>query len=341
MKKIFYSLLLATLSLSAVAQESPKYIFYFIGDGMGYEHVKLTGEELCFESFPTKGSVATRSSSDEVTDSAAAGTALASGQKTSNGTLGMNAAHTKKLTSIIPDARAAGLSTAVLSSVSLDHATPAAFYAHVPKRSMYYEVSGFVAASGIDILAGAGFKDPKGNIAKIKKAGYQIVSGGDAELTGNGKFVWIQTEGKDENQVPYKVERGEGDMALPDMVEEVVENLEQRPRGFLVVAEGGLIDWGSHENSAEKTRGEVEDFDEAVAEALEFYKEHPAETLIIVTADHETGGLSFDSNGTAQWSSGGHTAADVPIYAIGVGAENFSGKMDNTDVPRKIRELLK
>ncbi len=345
MKKLSAILLLfVAITLSAVAQNSsPKYVFYLIGDGMGFEHMKLAKERLCFESFPSSGSVTTRSQSDEVTDSAAAGTALASGKKTSNGTLGMSPEHDQEYGSIIIDAQSAGRKTAIMSSVSLDHATPAAFYAHVPKRSMYYEVAEFVTNSKVDFFAGAGFKEPKQLFDKFRKAGYTILKGAEAEIAGQ-KIIWIQQDGKDENQVPYKVDRKDEqeEMNLPDMVDEAIEFLMATPNnGFLLVAEAGLIDWAAHENSVEKTRGEVEDFNDAVEEALDFYEEHPTETLIVVTSDHETGGLSLNANGTASWSTGGHSAADVPIFAIGVGAEEFQGKMDNTDVANKLRTLLK
>ncbi len=338
--KRFFLLLALICSISFASAQSPRYIFFMIGDGMGAEQVKLTNERPCFLNFPVTGEITTYSADADITDSAAAGTALSTGKKTSNGTVGMSPDHSENYYSIVADAMSAGYGTAIMTSVSLDHATPASFYAHRPSRNDYYEISGFVAESGVNIFAGAGFKDPRENLKAMKKAGYKIVRGQDANINGK-KVIWIQDETADQSQLPYKYNRGENDMELPDMLEEVIDALEKSHKKFFVMAEGGMIDWACHDNNAYLARGEVEDFDEAVQEALDFYEDHRSETLIVVTADHETGGLTVNEDGSVSWTTDYHTGANVPVYAIGVGAEKFQGTLNNIDIPNILRTLIK
>ncbi len=389
MKRLIMSLLLL-LSITVVFGQNPKYIFFIIGDGMGYEHLKLEDygdddddrdddddyydgnyneddydddddddrddrdddddddddddrEGFFYYHFPVVGSQITSSLSSNATDSAAAGTALATGQKTKNGTISMDGTRTKNLPSIMVTAKQNGWMTGVLTSVSIDHATPAAFYAHSKSRDNYHEISDWVTKTGLDIYAGAGFRDPRGNLKAYKRAGYTIFRGDDADLEDARKVVWIQQEGENSSQLPYKVDREDDDMSLPDMLEETIDWLEEDRRAgkFILMAEGGAIDWASHDNNARRTAGEVEDLIDTVEEALDFYEDHRSQTLIIVTADHETGGLYFDKNGKARWRTGGHTDSKVPVFAIGVGAENFRGTYHNTELSDKIRELLK
>ncbi len=295
-----------------------------------------------YDHFPIVGTQQTASTNSDVTDSAAAGTALATAQRTSNGTIAMDATHSKQLPSMMIKAKELGWKTAVLSSVSLDHATPAAFYAHSKSRNSYHKISDWVTIAGLDIYAGAGFKDLRDNLTKFKREGYTIFRGEDADIEDARRVVWIQQSGKNSSQLPYKVDRDDDDMELPDMLEETIEWMEEnRAERFIVMAEGGLIDWASHDNNARRVAGEVEDLIDTVEEALDFYEDHPNETLIIVTADHETGGLYFDSQGKAKWTTTGHTDADVPVFAIGVGAENFKGSYKNSELSQKIFDLIK
>lgn len=345
MKKILFVALLCCVAMVSTAQteardtQKAKYVFYFIGDGMGAAQVQLGGgDSLCFSSFPAKGTIATRSESDEITDSAAAGTALATGHKTANKRIGMSTDKKTKLRSVAYDAKDAGLRVAIMSTVSLDHATPAAFYASVPTRSMAYEIASQLPATGFELFAGAGFVRAGDLFDVLRDSAYTVVRGRDAVLAGE-KVVWIQAEGKNVGELPFAVrDRRPDDMTLPEMTARAIEFFAaDTTRGFFMMIEGGKIDWAGHANNDTLMRGEVIDFAGAVGRALDFYERHKDQTLIVVTADHETGGLSL--NPTA-WSSTDHTAADVPIYAIGVGAEKFAGARDNTSVAPTIRGLI-
>lgn len=338
MKKTLLILLLVTLSVMGMAQK-PKYVFYFIGDGMGFNHVALGGgDSLCFTKFPAKGNLTTKSASSKITDSAAAGTALATGSKTSNGTLGMLPDRETKLKSVAYDAHQSGRMVGILTTVSVDHATPAAFYANVEQRGMAYEIASQLPTTGFELFAGAGFVKPKELFDTFADSAYVVVRGRNAELT-SPKMIWIQDEGKNMGELPFALsDRKADDMTLPEMTKKAITFLSSdESKGFFMMVEGGKIDWAAHSNNALNVRGEVIDFAQAVAHALAFYEAHPDQTLIVVTADHETGGLSLDPIG---WSSKDHTAANVPIYAIGVGADNFAKPLDNTQVPQIIRTLL-
>lgn len=339
MKRIFL-LFFLILSVGASAK-APRYIFYFIGDGMGPEHLKLATEKLSFEDFPSKGFLITTPVADSVTDSAAAGTALATGSKTSNGTLGLTADHSARVYSVAVEAKRAGYATGVTSSVSLDHATPAAFYAHVPSRKLMYDIACQLPQTGLDLYAGAGFLDPREAIKTMADSGYKVVRGATAKLDAP-KIVWIQDTAYKADCLPAKIERRGGELTLPTIVGKSIDFLSKKgaENGFFLMVEGGQIDWASHANDAKYAVGEVDDFSTAVGEAIKFYNAHPDQTLIIVTADHETGGLHFDGKGGAAWKTGGHTSKNVPIFAIGVGAQRFSGVLENNFVPLIIKELL-
>ncbi|MEG1464565.1 MAG: alkaline phosphatase [Mucinivorans sp.] len=338
MKKIL-TICLIILATTAMGQNpKAKYIFYFIGDGMGSMHVELGGSDsLTFTQFPVHGTLTTHSSSDKITDSAAGGTALATGSKTSNGTIAMKEDHLTPLYSVAHDAHKAGLKVGIMTTVSIDHATPATFFAHAPKRSMSYLIASQLPTTGFELFAGSGFVQPKELFKTFADSSYAIVRGRKAELTGS-KVIWIQDEGKSVGELPFAVDRKADDMMLPEMTERAIEFLAaDTTKGFFMMIEGGLIDWAAHANNGTKVRGEVQDLSQAVAHAVEFYKAHPTQTLIIITADHETGGLSLNP---VHFSSGDHTSTPVPIYAIGVGAEKFSGNKDNTSVARGVREVI-
>ncbi len=384
MKRSLLSLSLLALLSCAKVEQTPKYVFYFIGDGMGLAHVNLTEaaisakagkigfSPLSFSSFPHQALVTTYSSDNLITDSAAAGTALATGEKTSNGTIGMNADHTANLTSVATKAKGEGYSVGILSTVSLDHATPAAFYAHEPRRSMYSEIAQWLPKSGFDLFVGAGLKDITANFydSISSAANYTIVRGGSDKLQGD-RVVWIQDSSADVNKIPLAIDYKTGDMTLETMVSESINFLEAKSdKGFFMMIESGQIDWASHDNDAASIVHETQNLSQAVEQALEFYNKYPEQTLIIVTADHETGGLTlgrnnggsqltklFDQGGSlskvgkdsvmsinkaasAGFTSGNHTAVAVPLYAIGVGAEKFNGRIDNIDIPKTIEKLL-
>lgn len=322
MKNIRFFLLLSFLVVIGVVYgATPKYVFYFIGDGMGVGQVqalrtyyKNTDDADCnlqhFYQFPVAGIMSTYSGDNDITDSAAAGTALACGTKTRNGMLGMDA-DTVALTSIARRMKQAGRGVAVMSSVSLDDATPGAFYACRPNRGQYYEIARQGAVSGFDFLAGAYFRDPygvraktKGNVfAEYEANGYTIVRGKtgyeEAVNAGAHRVLWLDADTTTENTIDYAIDARGNDMTLPQMVESGIDFLYKHyPKGFFMMAEGGAIDHMGHGNDAAGVIRETKEFDAAIRVAYEFYRLHPQETLIIVTADHETGGLGMGVNGS-------------------------------------------
>lgn len=298
--------------LACRAGERPKYIFYFIGDGMGHNALALTeaclaseqGDDigfgtLHFTQFPAVGFATTWCANRRMTDSAAAGTALASDQKTSVGTIGMNAERTEPVQSIAVAAKENGMRSGVATSVSIDHATPAAFYAHQPTRNMYYEIGMDAPEAGLDLYAGSGFlkPEPKRKTSlydALAKAGYKITRG-DKEIAGK-RAVLMQEKGANPSNLPLAIDRKPGDLTLPAITRRSIEFLLKdggARKGFFLMVEGGQIDWAAHNNDAATLVQEVKDFDSAIRVALAFYRQHPDETLIVVTADHETGGLAL------------------------------------------------
>lgn len=319
MKRIMYVLLFVLLAGTAAAQQA-KYVFYFIGDGMGVNQVNGTEmylaeqegrigvKPLLFTSFPVASMATTFSVTNSVTDSSAGGTALAAGKKTYNGAIGVDF-EKNVVESVAEKAKKAGRRVGVTTSVSVDHATPAAFYAHQPNRNMYYEIALDLPKAGFDFYAGGGFLKPTTTYDKqearnvlsiIEEAGYTIARGADdyrAKAAAAQKMVLIQKEGADPASLPYAIDRQEGDMTLAEVTESAIDFLtKNNNKGFFLMVEGGKIDWACHSNDPATTFKEVIDLDEAIKVAYEFYKKHPKETLIVVTADHETGGLGLGTN---------------------------------------------
>ncbi|WP_418986408.1 alkaline phosphatase [Bacteroides heparinolyticus] len=459
MRRLMYVLLFALLTSGMTYAQQAKYVFYFIGDGMGVNQVngtemylaELEGrigiKPLLFTTFPVAGMATTFSATNSVTDSSAAGTALSTGEKTYNGAIGMDD-NKNVLQTVAERAKKAGKKVGVTTSVSVDHATPAAFYAHQPNRSMYYEIALDLPKAGFDFYAGGGFLKPTTTADKkeapsifpiFEENGYTIARGLDeykSKAAQADKMILIQKEGAEPSCLPYAIDRKEGDLTLAEITESAISFLTKgKDKGFFLMVEGGKIDWACHSNDPATTFNEVVDMDNAVRVAYEFYKKHPKETLIVITADHETGGLGL---GTAKyelqlkslvnqkesqevlsrsitdlrkmnrpvgweevksllaekmgfwkelpltweqekmlrdeyeesfvkkhvvfeqslyskteplaaaarkvmsqiamvgWTSGNHTAGYVPVYAIGAGSNLFMGKMDNTEIPKRI-----
>ncbi|WP_270090618.1 alkaline phosphatase [Sphingobacterium sp. SYP-B4668] len=317
MKKISLVLGLALLSMHLVsAQQKPKYIFYMIGDGMGLNQVNLTEmylaetegrigiSPLVFSQFPVASFATSYSSSNGVTDSGAGGTALAVGHKTKNGVIGMDSTRTKPLKSIAYIAKEKGMKVGITTSVSIDHATPAAFYANQPDRNMYYEIANDIVKSNFDFFGGAGFLKPEENHKKekvasiipvLQKSGYTVAKGFDSynQVKGkSSKIILTNNEQGDAGSLKYALDRKEGDLTLQQITKAAIESLKKdNNNGFFLMVEGGKIDWACHANDGATAVQEVLDFNQSVKEALAFYEQHPNETLIIVTADHETGGM--------------------------------------------------
>ena len=293
-----------------------KYVFYFIGDGMGINQVNLTevylsamnGERgsasLLMTTFPVASMSATFSADADVTDSAASGTALATGSKTNNGYIGVDA-EKNRIESVAEKAKKAGKKVGIASTVPVNHATPAAFYGHRNDRNMYYEISQDLITSGFDFFAGAGLynRDVFYDNSKapdifplIEQAGYTISKGYDDFKANAGKSKKVMLLHKDWERadgIPYAIDRTSEDLSLKQITEAAIDVLmRDNKKGFFLMLEGGRIDWAGHANDATTNLKEVIDMDDAIKVAFEFYKKYPKETLIVVTADHETGGIT-------------------------------------------------
>ncbi len=318
-KKLFLLALVAfsiVLSGCSLQQDSsPKYVFYFIGDGMGVQHITATqaylahqqktegNVELSFTDFPTVGLAETYSQNRYITGSAAAGTALATGHKTSVNTIGLNYNHTDSLFSIAHFAQKSGYKVGVATTVSIDHATPAAFYAHQQSRNMYHEIGHDLVSASYDFYAGGGFKDPVGDESKAPRGDVFLRADSlgfvftnqfkiPEKLNSNQKSI-VYTHPKPASGASFKyhIDNKPDDPSLAQAVKLGIDVL-TNPNGFLYVIEGGKIDWAAHDNDAATVVHEVISLSDAVSVALDFYQKHPNETLIVVTADHETGGFS-------------------------------------------------
>lgn len=459
---ILHTLLLCALLSFAGGQA--KYVFYFIGDGMGTTHVngtetylaalegRIGTSPLCFASFPHSAYITTHSATNGVTDSAAAGTALATGQKTFNGALGVNV-DTTAIQSLATWARRAGAAVGVGTTVTIDHATPGAFYAHVPYRKMDKEIDQQLRESCLDFIAGADVEHPSPEAyQQMEGAGFTIirdVAQYKKVRQQARRLMLLQTEDgarRSPGSLPYAIDRKTGDLTLANICRAAIDYLgsferkkkDERRKGFFLMLEGGKIDYAGHANDAATCFRETIDMDEAIKVAYEFYLKHPDETLIVVTADHETGGMvlgrghysqhsqylqyqrksaeeysrhigrlrqrlgdqftwdnvkadlqenwgfgrevpitekqeqrlrkAYDDimAGIAQesrnlyavegalastakqimaeqaeisWASGSHSNSYVPCFAVGVGAERFHGRMDNTDIPKTIAKI--
>lgn len=369
-----------------------KYIFLFIGDGMGNSQVgvteaymswkegKLGGAQLSFTQFPVFGTATSHSANSNITDSSAAGTAIAAGVKTNNGYLGVDP-EGNPVKSMSYDLKEDGYSIGIISSVPINHATPGSFYGHNIDRGEYYAIIKEIPATGFEYFASSGILHsfgPDGNsessTALLEQQGYDVCFGkADFEQSrqNNDRIVLCQEYNKDVDPVNYNStdNKPEGEITLAEMVQYGIDFLgTEEP--FFIMCEGGEIDWACHSNKTLPMINATIAFSDAVAVAYEFYKQHPDETLIVVTADHATGGVALGTRGKSHggfaelernwaennnshnldskanselneranigWTTGGHTGEPVPVYAVGVGAEKFAGRMDNTDIKGKI-----
>lgn len=305
-----FLLLIAAVAQGLCSAPQADYIFYFIGDGMGmgpvmaaqtYMRTARPGvDSLAMTSFPVASWAMTYSLSSPVTDSSAAGTALATGHKTNNKMLGV-LPDTTAVESIAKTLQDKGYGIGILTSVAPDDATPGAFYAHVPRRYMYYEIGKQAATSGYDFIAGAGLrgtkdKDGKDNdlVESFAKNNVSILRNIDSVASTDGRILLLGPEGSSVHNIGYTIDSIAGALTIPDMTRACLAHLERRsPERFFMMVEGGNIDHALHGNDGGAAVKEIVNFDQAIKIALDFYKAHPDRTLIVVTADHDTGGLSL------------------------------------------------
>ncbi len=325
-----------TATATETEEKVPKYVFLFIGDGMSYPQIQMTnyflsanaakenpemvsveGEEkqalssknnLTMLNFPVSGSAQTYDSTSFAPDSASTATSIATGNKTWSGSINVSTDFSQEYETIAEKLKAQkDYKIGIISSVNINHATPAAFYAHQESRNNYYEIGEEMIESGFDYFAGGALLDPTGSdedkedlYVRAEKAGYTVVkTQAEAEALNaeNGKTIIIDEHLADSDSMSYGLDLQDGQWSLADYVDKGIEMLENE-NGFFMMVEGGKIDWACHANDAGSTLSDTIELDEAVEQAVEFYNEHPDETLILVTGDHETGGLTIGYAGT-------------------------------------------
>ncbi len=356
-RTILLALIALVLLTSASWAATPKNVILMIGDGMGLATVTLArlslaapSTSLSMDSMKYTGFAMSHSANATVTDSAAAGTALATGYKTNNGMISTLPDGTVVQT-ILEAAGRKNKATGLLTTVTITHATPAVFGSHVKARADEAEIAPQYLDRRIDVLMGGGRyyfmpksqegskrADERDLLAEAKTAGYSVVDTPEA-MTGvtTGKLLGL-----------FQMSSLSADGPVPplaDMTAKAIELLSQDKDGFFLMVEGGQIDWQAHNNDQAGTVRHMMDFDAAVARALEFARKKK-DTLVIVTADHETGGLTIiypDKDSTdpfkCAWTTKGHSGCNLPILADGPGAEMFTGVLDNTDIPKRIAKL--
>uniref|UniRef100_A0A7C4RLQ9 Alkaline phosphatase n=1 Tax=Desulfatirhabdium butyrativorans TaxID=340467 RepID=A0A7C4RLQ9_9BACT len=352
--KVALFVLWILLAVSSMAAAEVKYVFFFLGDGLSNSQIQTTeaamatayakstnqplGPEagdlnanyllnpaarLRFTQFPIMGMQTTYDAYSLNTDSASAGTAFAAGIKTKSGMINMSPDQKEQYKSVAQLAHERGMKVGILTSVSIDHATPASYYASVPSRSYFNSIGTQLANSGYEFFGGGGFVSPQkaeksGDTnndvyALLAQNGYTVLNDRASILNlktnPKSKVVAINPWLQDSAALPYHIDKvyydnGNMNLTLSEMTEVAIANLEALDRtdggkGFFIMVEGGKIDWACHANDAMAAMVDVIDFDAAVGQAIDFYNRHPKETLIIVTGDHETGGMSVGHATTA------------------------------------------
>lgn len=354
MKRLIFPLFVVTVLLCGCTRKetAPKNVILIVGDGMGVAQVYASvvaaqGDNSAFLRFPVTGFSRTYSLNKYRTDSSAGGTALTTGQKVENYHVNWGPDSSRYQT-IFDDAIAAGKSTGfVVVSDALD-ATPAATYGHVPYRKMYDTLSLQMAQCQHSVMVGGGYKyflpenrkDGMAPLDTLSRRGFSVVRTLDSLLMFDGdKVVGLLYDGD-----PL-TEPDRGDVLRPASMK-AIEMLSRNPKGFTMLIEGSQIDWACHDNDSAYMIAELKDF-ELMLHAVLDWAEKDGQTLVVVTADHETGGLTLPDGdiehgvNVPRYHWGSHTGVMVPVFAFGPGAERFSGIQQNTDIPRKIRELMK
>lgn len=348
-------MILAVLLVLAVstcnAASNPKNIIFIVGDGMGIGAITGArcagpGEngQLVLDAMPITGLAKTHSEGKVVTDSAASGTALATGRKTLNGSISMDSKG-NSMPSILEMACAMGKSTGVVTTDAVTGATPAVFYSHVDSRAKQDEIAMQLVGSKMTVAMGSGKQffvpktegqggraDGRDAVALAATNGFEAVFDAKAMAASKSRKI-LGLFNFDEAGPSFK-----------DMLDKAIAMLSANPKGFFVMGESCLPDKGGHGNNAAISLKGVLDLDEGLRSAMEFAKKD-RNTLIVVTSDHETGGLAVlerddkDTGYKPGWVGGGHTGNMVAIYAFGPGAEKFSGTHDNTEIPKIFASL--
>lgn len=327
-------------------QEQPKAVnvIYMIGDGMSlpqiYAAMLASDNDLAFTEFPYSGIVITKSASNDITDSAASGTALSCGGKTRNGMVGMTP-DSIPMRSVLDVLAENGKTTGIVVTCYATHATPAAFYAKVPNRGQYEAIAEqMMNCDNLNVMIGGGLKhfnqrkDGRNLLEEMAQKGWKVYDTlANIDVT-NKKYAVLS----DDDHLPVISKRGD---FLPRGVKTALETLDGSKNGFFLMVEGSQIDFACHANDSTYTVDEIKDFSDAILVALDYAKTHE-NTLLVVTADHETGGLTLRdpkghySNPSTAFSTGSHTCLPVMVFAYGPGAEQFTGWMQNSDLKGKI-----
>jgi alkaline phosphatase len=345
---------LSTISETLVVQEKrPKNIIFMIGDGMGLTQITAamysSDKQMSFERFPVTGLIKTHASNNIITDSAAGATAFSCGCKTYNGAIGLYP-NKKPCITIVEEAKKYGYAIGLVATSSITHATPAAFIAHAKDRGSMEEIATWFLENESDLLIGGGLKhfnrrksDNRNLYQEMVSKGYFVTDYTEKKLedltpSPSRPFVWFSADDQ-----PETIMKGRN--YLPIASKMAPEFLKKRNNsGFYLMIEGSQIDWGGHAQNADYTIKETLDFDKCINEVLNF-AEQDGETLVVVTADHETGGMAIMHGSTREkldikFNTDYHTATMIPVFAYGPGAEKFSGVYDNTDIHKKMKELL-
>ena len=365
MKKLFLLLMLPLVAfgVSGCAEKEPevKNIIIMIGDGMGLAQASLTQIENKYAptAFDRAQNVAlqkTYSANNRVTDSAASGTALATGYKTNNSTLGQTPDGTP-VESIIAKAEKVGYASGIVVTCYVNHATPAAFYAHREGRNDNEGIITDFMASDLDVVFGGGTrffnehftKQNKNYVDELKAKGYTyLAEQSEMASVSEGNVVGLFAE----TNIPL-MRNGRGDYlpkATAKALEILTNNVEKQGKeGFILMVEGSQIDGEGHGNNIEGVLAETRDFAAAMNVAMDYADAHPG-TLVVVTGDHETGGLSIPSNKTDftlpesgisyGFSTTGHTGIMLPIYLYGTGADRINGIMENTELSQTLQRMI-
>lgn len=340
-----------------IRSSKAKNVIFMIGDGMGLSQItaariRTRGADgrLYMDRMPIAGLVTTHSANRLVTDSAAAGTALATGHKTLNGMISISP-EGKRLTTILEVAKKRGLSAGLVVTSTITHATPACFASHVVSRKDEATIAVHLLENKVDVLLGGGKEffipssspgskrpDERNLIEEAEKDGYLFVqTREELDKVQKGPVLGLFQLGALKTEPP--------EPTLAEMTKKAINLLKYNQKGFFLMVEGSQIDWACHNNNTDETIRQTVLFDQAVKEAIDFALQDK-ETLVIVTADHETGGMGINGGSLdgikldVGWTSGKHTATTVVLYAFGPTAEKFTGLHDNTDIPRLMANSL-